>query len=356
MPEGKDQDRTEPATPKKREDARRKGQVAVSREIPSVCILSTALGVFFFAGAWMFRRLWVFMAGVFEQAGALSLDDSTLHAWLVDVFRYALLTLSPLMGFILLAGFAGYVGQVGFLVTGEPLTPKLSKLNPISGIRRLFSLRSVVELGKALVKLILIGSVAFLTLRGELVKFSSLIHMDAPRILATIGHLSFKTVLSICLSLLLLAGLDYLYQRWQYEKDLRMTKQEVKEEFKQREGDPGVKSRIKRTQMELAQRRMMADVPKAQVVITNPTHLAVALCFDSTRMAAPRVVAKGAGYVATRIKDLAEDAGVPIVEQKPLARALFKSVEIGDVIPVELYRAAAEVLAYVYRLKGQTSA
>jgi len=175
-------------------------------------------------------------------------------------------------------------------------------------------------------------------------------------ILAFTGWVAFKICLGACVTLIVLAALDYAYQRWEYEKSLRMTKQEVKDEYKQTEGDPNVKARIRSIQLETARRRMMEAVPEADVVITNPTHLAVALRFDAHKMAAPCVVAKGSGYVAERIKQIAEEHHVPIVENKPLARTLVKTVDIGDVIPVELYKAVAQILAYVYRLKGRRSA
>ena len=232
------------------------------------------------------------------------------------------------------------------------MRPKLNKLNPISGMKKFVSLKALVELVKSIFKVLLVGGIAYGVIRTETVKFPGLMQQEVGDILIFIGKLSFKVFFFVCLALIILAVLDYIYQRWQYEEDLKMTKQQVKDERKQQEGDPKVKSRIRKVQLEMASRRMMEAVPEADVVITNPVHLAVALQFDAAKMIAPVVVAKGAGHLAERIKEIARNHQVPIVEDKPLAQALHKMVEIGEYIPVELYRTVAEVLAYVYRLKG----
>jgi flagellar biosynthetic protein FlhB len=346
------QEKTEKATPKKREDARKKGRVAFSREIPSAFILLLSLGAFYFWGHWMFTRLTEFMTVIFSRAATLQLHDENLQSLSIMVFRSFVIILLPLMGAVFFGGIAGNIAQVGFLITGEPLSPKLSKLNPLNGLKRLFSLRSLNELVKALIKMVIVGCVAYLTVKGDLLTIPGLMHCEVGEIFAYTGSMAFKICLFSCLVLIILAALDYAYQRWQYESDLKMTRQEVKDELKQREGDPTTKLRIRRLQLEMAQRRMMEEVPKADVVITNPTHLAIALKFDVKKMIAPKVVAKGADHIAQRIKDIARDHGIPVVEDKPLAQILFKTVEIGECIPVDLYRAVAQILAYVYRLKG----
>ena len=353
MSEKRNQDKTEPATPKKREDARKKGQVAVSREIPSVFILFMALGVFFFMGGRMFDGLSSLMRDVLQSGVAMDLQEPSIVRILSVVLGKIFWIMFPLMVAILLAGVAANLSQFGFLFTGRTLIPKLSKLNPLSGMKRLFSLRSLVEVAKALLKILIIGIIAYAAFRPHIARMPGLMHLEVIEILRFAGRVSLEICLYTCLALIILAGLDYAYQRWQYENDLKMTKQEIKEEWKQREGDPIVKARIKRTQMEMSQKRMMAEVPTADVVITNPTRLAVVLKFDSQKMDAPQVVAKGAGYVAARIREIATASGVPILEQKSLAQALFKSVELGQAIPLALYKAVAEVLAYVYRLKGR---
>ena len=351
MPAGHDQDKTEPATPKKREEARKKGQVANSREIPSVLVLLSALSVFYFTGGWMLNQVAAIMRTVFGQVSSAEMGVQTVHALLWYLFQKVILILAPLIAVVSAAGIFGNVAQFGLLLSGEALTPKLSKLNPLKGLKRLVSVRAGVELAKAILKVIIIGGVSFVMIRGELVQIPALVTVSVSSVLAFIGQAALKLGFYTCLVLVVLAAIDLVFQRWQHERDLRMTKQEVKDEFRQREGDPMVRSRIRAVQRELAMQRMMDAVPDATVVITNPTHLAVALKFDRS-MQAPLVVAKGAGHLAERIKAIATEHDVPIIEQKPLARALFKNVEIDQYIPGDLYHAVAEILAYVYRLKG----
>ncbi len=353
MADRPNQDRTEKATPKRRQDARKKGQVAQSREIPSVMILMLSLGVFFFGGGWMFWNLSSYMADALRGAAFYQLTDAdSVGTLLIDTFRIVFKILSPLMLVVFVAGLAGNVAQFGFLFSSEALAPKWKKLNPISGFKRVVSLRSLVELVKSVAKILFVAAVAYLLLRKELDLIPSLTQQSVGNILAFVARVAFKICLNVSLALAVLAIIDYAYQRWEHEKSLKMTKQEVKDEFKQTEGDPKIKSRIRSIQLETARQRMMEAVPTADVVITNPTHLAVAIRFDAAAMVAPQVVAKGAGYVAERIKQVAAEHDVPRVEDKPLARTLFKIVDIGDTIPVDLYKAVAEVLAYVYRLRG----
>jgi flagellar biosynthetic protein FlhB len=300
----------------------------------------------------MFLNLSELMESIFKNIGSMSFDGCSVYPLLLEVLQRVFIILMPLMLFVLVAGITANLLQIGFLFTGEPLVPKLSKLNPIRGIKKLFSLRSLVELVKALFKVLFVGAIAFLLLKGELGNIPSLMQMGVGDILSFIGRVAFKICFYTCLALLILAALDYAYQRWQHEKELKMTKQEVKDELKQREGDPTVKARIKRIQREMSQRRMMEMVPEADVVITNPTTLAIALKYKAEGMIAPKVIAKGAGFIAERIKVIAREKGIPIIENKPLAQTLFKLVGIGDFIPENLYRAVAEILAYVYRLKG----
>ena len=353
MPESGGQERTERATTKRREEARRKGQVAQSREISSVLILLTAMGFFYFAGSWMFENVSEVIGGIYARLGTLRLDAvSDVNAFAVDIFKRVFLILIPFFVPVLIAGIAGNIGQIGFEIHGQTIKPKLDKLNPISGIKKFVSLKSLVEMVKSIFKILFVGGIAYGVVSKETAKFPGLMQQEVGEILLFIGKVAFKIFFFVCLALILLAALDYLYQRWQYEKDLKMTKQEVKDERKQSEGDPKIKGRIRRMQLEMARRRMMEAVPQADVVITNPVHLAVALKFDAASMVAPAVVAKGSGHIAERIKETARNHQVPIIEDKPLAQALHKMVEIGEYIPVELYRAVAEILAYVYRLKG----
>jgi flagellar biosynthetic protein FlhB len=355
MSEGSAQEKTEQPTIKKLAKAREEGQVAVSREVPSVLILLFSLCVFFFAGFWMFDRLINFMKSLLQNIGAISIGVMSLRLLLFSVFKEMIIILAPLMVAVVLAGVTGYVVQFGFLFTGKPLTPKFSKMDPVKGMKKLFSVKSYVELVKMLIKTCVVGGVAFIMLRGEADKFPLLIRMEVGEILIFIGQVSFRICFYTCIALIFLAALDFAFQKWQHIKSLKMTKQEVKDETKQSEGDPKIKSRIRSAQMEMARRRMMEAVHDADVIITNPTRLAIALQYDAKKMTAPRVIAKGSGFVAERIREIAMERSIPIVEEKPLAQALYKTVEIDDFIPASLYQAVAEVLAYVYRLKGITS-
>ncbi len=345
------QDKTEQPTGKKLSDARKKGNVAQSREIPSVSILSGSIAVLFFAGSWMFGRLTEMMRVMYQRAGSLNMAPETMQSLFWEIFLNGVVVLAPLMLVVMTAGVVGNVAQFGFLFTGEKLTPNLAKLNPISGLKKLISLRSFVELAKSIIKLLIISGVAYIVINRYLDQIPGLMQLSVGNILRFIGQVSFQMGLYTCMVLLLMAVLDFAYIKWQHRQDLKMTKQEVKDEYKQREGDPSVKARIRSVQREMARRRMMEAVPEATVVITNPTHLAIALKYEEG-MQAPQVVAKGAGFVAEKIKAIAAENDIPLVENKPLARTMFKSTEIDDFIPADLYRAVAEILAYVYRLKG----
>jgi flagellar biosynthetic protein FlhB len=345
------QDKTEQPTGKKLSKEREKGNVPQSREVPSVLILASSVAVLFFGGSWMLERLQDTMRTMYHRAGTLIMATETMHSLFWEVFLSCVVILIPLMLVVMTAGVFGNVAQFGFLITGEKLAPNLAKMNPISGIKKLFSLRSLVELAKSIIKLIIISGVAYLVLARYTDRIPVLMRLSVGEILSFIGHVSFELALYTCLVLFVLAAIDFTYNRWQHTQDLKMTKQEIKDEHKQSEGDPSVKARIRSVQREMARKRMMEAVPEATVVITNPTHLAVAIKYEEG-MPAPVVVAKGAGYVAQKIKTLAAENDVPVVENKPLARTMFKATEIGDLIPAELYRAVAEILAYVYRLKG----
>lgn len=353
MAEKGDQERTEKPTGKKLSKAREEGQVAKSQEISTTFILFGALGVFLFAGPWMFWALSDFMQGVFQNLGTLHIQGISVRAFLFEVLQQVGLIIMPLLLVLLILGIAANLLQVGFLFTLKPFKPKLSKFNPITGMKKFVSLKALVELLKSLFKVVFIGGISWLVLRGELDAIPSLMEMSVGQILTYMGTVSLKLFFYVGLGMLVLAAIDFTYQRWQHTKDLMMSKQEVKDEAKQVEGDPQIKGKIRQAQREMAMRRMMESVPDADVVITNPTTLAIAVKYDAKQMFAPQVVAKGAKLMAERIKDIARNNDVPIVENKPLAQTLFKSMEVGDFVPPDLYKAVAEVLAYVYKLKGQ---
>jgi len=352
MPDtNRDQERTEQASPRRREEARKKGQVARSQEVVSVAILLGCAILLYFTSTWMLDRMMDLMRWAFKESGSTAIHINTVQS-LAGIWLYKLfIVLTPLFLTIVAAGLLANYLQFGFLFSTEAVQFDLSKLDPIRGFQRLFSLKSFVELIKSLIKFTVVTCVVYFTMKNEIEGLIPLMDESVWGILIYIGKIMFRIVITTSWVLIVLAILDYLYQRWEFEKGLKMSKQEVKDEFKQTEGDPLVKARIKRIQREQARRRMMAKVPKADVVITNPVHLAVALEYDGGHMIAPRVVAKGAGVIAENIKEIAREHGVPVVENKPVAQLLYKMVNIDEFIPENLYRAVAEILAYVYNLK-----
>jgi len=346
-------ERTEQATPKKREDARKKGRVARSREIPSVMILMVGISVLFLLGASIYHQLSTLTVQLLKDVGTLSLNPANLQTLSTELIQAILLVISPVLIVVSAASILGHTAQSGTVFSMEVLKPDWSKISFLAGFRRVFSKQSLFELPKSLFKILIIGGVAWLTIKKEWPHIILLTGQEPNRMFQSILSISWSLLLRTGLVMMLLAGLDYLFQRWTYEKDLRMTKEEVKEEMKNTEGDPLIKSRIRSIQRQLARRRMMAEVPKADVIITNPTHLAVALYYQSKEMEAPKVVAKGAGYIAEKIVEIGRKHQVPLVENKPLAQLLYKTVELGRAIPSTLYQAVADILAYVYRIKNK---
>lgn len=353
MPQGADQEKTEPATPKRLEEMREKGQVAKSREVPSVAILMGSLLIFYFLGTAMVRDCMDLMKWSFSNAATIQLREANLHWLLIELVRRGLKIVAPLFVGLLLVGLASNYVQVGFLFASQAIAPKFSKLNPLKGLARMFSKQALVELLKSILKVAVVGCVTYVTVKGELKYIVPLMDKEIGSVLSYIGTVCFKIILRTSWVLIVLALLDYIFQRWDFLQEARMTKQEVKDEFKQREGDPLIKSRVRQAQRAMARRRMMESVPKADVVITNPVHLAVALEYNARGMSAPRLTAKGSRLLAERIKEIARQKHIPIVENKPLAQALFKGVDIGQEIPTVFYKAVAEVLSYVYQLKNK---
>lgn len=347
-----DPDRTEEATPRRKQEARKKGQVPRSTELNSVIVLLALFVILNFFGRWFYRELITYMEQYLSPDELnTELSDSNLGDLLIRHGVMFLRLFLPLGLGGLLIGLVINLIQVGPMFTLEPLRPKFNKLNPIAGLQRLFSPHGFVELAKSLIKLTIVVYFAYTTIRQHLFLFLDMVRQTPFDVAMAVWRIIYQVAIKICVFLLVLAILDYLYQRWEYRKSLRMTKREVKDEFKQTEGNPQIKNKIRQRQREIAMRRMMQDVPKADVVITNPTHLAIALKYDSSKMSAPVVVAKGEGFIAQKIKEIATANDVVLVENRPLAQALYKTVDIGEMIPANLFQAVAEVLAYVYRLK-----
>lgn len=344
-------DRTEAATPRRRQEARKHGQVARSVEVNSAAILLATLGVLGASGGAIYTGLGGFMRQLLGDTLAHpDVSEEGLHVLALNVLLTIGKAAGPAIATGFVVGLAANLAQVGLVLSLEPLAPRLSRLDPAAGMARIFSGRALAELVKSCAKIAIVGYYGYVTLRQEYPALVATGAMEPGQILATLGNLAFKLGLRVAVALAVLAALDYMYQRWEFEKSIRMTKQEVKEELRQTEGDPLLRARIRARQRQIATHRMMQEVPKADVVVTNPVRLAVALKYDPGTMKAPKVVAKGARLMAQRIRDIAAANGVPIVENKPLAQALYKAVDVGKEIPAHLYKAVAEILAYVYYL------
>ncbi len=345
------QEKTEKATPRRRKKAREEGQVAKSRELTMA--LSLMLLLLFFLG------MVPIGIGYFQQFLqysltadlAMDLTEGNLHRRAMEAAQVAAIMIIPMLSASAIFGLAGELTQVGFLFTTKVLKPKPERLNPIKGLQRIFSKRAVVELLKAILKATMFIGVAYSVLQGFIPVLLKLPHMAMGDALAEVGMVIFRIGIIIAIFHLIISIMDYAYQRWEHEKNIRMSKKDVRDEHKDTEGDPQIQSKIKERQRFMAQQRMMQEIPEADVIITNPTHLAIALRYDGEEMNAPRVVAKGSGEVALKIIEIARANNVEVMEEKALAQALYHSTEIGEEIPPDLYQAVAEILAFVFRLQ-----
>lgn len=344
-------EKTEKATPKKREDTRKKGQIAKSQDV-NTAISLLLIFLFFMFGAFLLGdRLLDFFKESFINYIGMQLTEKNVETIFIDVLTQMGLFMAPILAVAVVGGLLSNYLQVGVLFTAKPLQPKFEKIDPIKGAKRIFSVRALVELAKSLLKISLIGSVTFFMLLLQFDEVVNLAYKTPLQTLHIVGRLTIQMGIVASIVLLLLSLLDYLYQKYDHEKNIRMSKQDIKDEYKKSEGDPLIKSKIKQRQREMATRRMMQEVPNADVIITNPTHFAIALKYDESKMDAPFVVAKGVDFVAQKIKYVAKENGVTMVENRPLARALYDQAEIGDAVPEEFFKAVAEILAYVYKLQ-----
>jgi len=355
MAEESFEEKTEEPTAKKRQELKEKGEVSKSKELSSVTVLLAALISLSLFGSFMYNHIQIIMKGAFSFPSIHDFNIPVFLKFAQNIIGRVIILLSPLFAAIFITAILSNVMQVGFIVSGESITPKLSKIDPIKGFGRLVSKQALMEFIKSLLKLTIVGGVAFLTIKGEMKNFAHLGDMEINSIFVYILKIFFKIFIRCSLAMIILVIIDYAFQRWDFENRIKMTKQEVKDEFKKSEGDPLIKSRIRSIQMEMARKRMMRDVPEADVVITNPTHLAIALKYDSSAMNAPKVIAKGSRKIAQKIKDVASEHGIPILENKELARNLYPLVEVGQEIPPAFYQTVAEVLAYIYRLKSNSA-
>lgn len=343
-------DKTEEPTDKKRRDARKKGQVARSQELNAAFVLLAGFFVIKLLWEYIYENIAGYTAYIFSNLAVYGTSTESIMELFLGIMLLLAKTAFPIMLGVMILALAINFYQVGFMVSTEKIEFKLDNLNPINGFGRIFSKRSLVEMLKSLFKILVIGFFLYLYLKDEIPFMPYFINYDLQYSLGEIADKIFTMAFQVIGVIMVLAAADYAYQRWQTTQDLMMTKQEVKDEYKQTEGDPLIKGKIKQKQRQMAMSRMMQEVPKADVIVTNPTHFAVALVYEKG-MSAPKVLAKGQDLVAQRIKEVAREHDIMIVENKPLARALFDTVEIGGFVPESLYKAVAEVLAYVYKLK-----
>ncbi|GGG80675.1 flagellar biosynthesis protein FlhB [Paenibacillus radicis (ex Gao et al. 2016)] len=349
------QEKTEKATPKKKQDARKKGQVSKSAELPSSFILLFVFAGFAMIGGYFKERIMGMFWHLFNDQLTMELSEGNVRVLFKELAIDMIVILAPIFSIVIIVAIVGNVMQFGFLLTGEPLKPKFSKLNPLNGFKQIFSPRSLVEFAKSITKLLIIGLLVYQTIAGQWNRILLLPHLSIEQIFNFAAGLTVNLGIKIGSVLVIVAFLDYMYQRYEHAKNLRMSKQDIKDEHKKVEGDPLIKGKIRERQRRMAMQRMMQEVPKADVVITNPTHFAIALQYDATKMEAPLIIAKGMDHIALKIREVAKEHGVITMENKPLARALYERADIGDSIPADLFQAVAEVLAHVYKLKGRVN-
>lgn len=344
-------EKTEKATPKKRQESRKKGQVAKSSDVNTAFLILFPFLSLIIIGPFMRDRLIALIKHYYTENLMLSLSLHNVSQLFIDMVTESAFVLLPILGVAFLAGMVSNTVQVGFLFSAEAVKPDLKKIDPVSGFKRIYSLRAIVELIKSILKISVIGLVTFSVIWIHFDEIVRLPLLTAEEALSLLGKLTLYMGLFAGVALAFLALLDYLYQKYDFEKNIRMSKQDIKDEFKKTEGDPLIKSKIKQKQKEMAMRRMMQEVPKADVIITNPTHYAVAVKYDETKMDAPFILAKGVDSIALKIRQIASEHDVMTVENRPLARALHDQVELGHAVPEQFFKAIAEILAYVYRIK-----
>ncbi|HHL72466.1 MAG TPA: flagellar biosynthesis protein FlhB [Bacteroidetes bacterium] len=347
------QEKTEAASPRRRQDARQKGNVAKSQEVNSAAIILFGTGFLYLASGYLLQHIIGVFKKYLKNAATYDLSRDQMLPLYIRVAVDILVIMAPFLVAVLIVGLISNIAQVGFMFSVESMKPKFEKLDLIKGVKRLFALKSLVELLKNMLKLGIIGIVVYTSLSGLLPRFFTMMDQPIGGIITFLASTSGMVLLKTGVAMFVLAVADYAYQRYEFEKNLKMSKQEVKEEHKSVEGNPLIKSRIREIQFAAMRKRMMAAVPEADVVITNPIHYAVALKYSPEDSAAPVVLAKGERLLAQRIKDIAREHDIPIVENPPLARLLFRESDVGQEIPLAAYQAVAEVLGYIYRLRNK---
>jgi len=351
MAESSSEEKTEAPSQKKRDDAREEGQVAFSKEMSSVIMLGGFLLLFYMQGSTMIKVYEENFVYTFNNINIEELTIPTIENLVVTFGKNVLLLIGPFFLTALVLAVFSSVAQVGFNITFKPLTPKLDKLSPLAGFKRIFSKQALSELVKSIFKMIIIGYIGFYTFDEYRQPIQNLVDQNPVTLLELSGKIIGVFVLRLFMAMFVLSLADFMFQKWDLEQKLKMSKQDIKEEMKQSEGDPQLKAKIRQIQQQMSQSRMMQDVPKSDVVITNPSHFAIAMKYDREIMAAPQVIAKGSGHMALRIIEVAEENNVTVFQNPQVARGLYFQVEIGDAVPEDFYRAVAEILAIVYKAK-----
>ena len=344
-------EKTEDPSNKRREDFRKKGQVVQSKEVQTAALFTTVLlfWIFYLPAFWAHFTTLLF--SIWQSSGQYEVTPASTMNLAFFLLQQLAYLMAPLFLLVLIVAFFSSVFQFGWLLTAKPLTPDFSKMNPISGMARFVSKKSMLEVLKSVLKVLLIGFIGYSTVLNNFEEALILVDVSVVSAISFLGRIALTIFAKICALLIFLAFLDFMFLKFEMEEKMKMTKQEVKEEHKSSEGDPHVKAQIRAIQQEMARKRMMADVPKADVIVTNPTHLSVAIKYDSENMDAPMMIAKGADFIAMRIREIARENDIPIIENPPVAR-LLHNLEIGEHIPEDLFKAVAEILAHVYSLKG----
>ncbi len=353
MPDQDQGEKTEDPTDQRRREARQKGNVAKSIDLNAAAVMLAATGGLFFLGPGIAHGCALLLRNYLEGPALLQLDRFTVFKEMGTILGELAAYVLPFMGLMFCTALLANLSQIGFLFTTEPLSLKWSRLNPVAGFQRIFSVSAFAKFGTSVGKIIAMGALSIWFLYLKVPALQGLGGAETDIILSTLGTIILELALQLALAMLVIAMLDFSFQRWKHEQDLKMTKQEVRDEMKNMDGDPHIRQRRKEAHRKLAMAREMNAVRDADVVITNPTHISVALKYDPVKHPAPIVVAKGMGEIALRIRELAREHQVPIIERKPLARQLYADVKVGQPIPVELYDVFVEIMAYVYRLSGR---
>ncbi len=348
-----DPSKTEKATPRREQEARKKGNVAKSPEISTAITLVVAILLLKVGGETLYGYFFYITKNYFSHLHDTDVSMENLAPLFMEILFHILIITIPILLIFFIAAIISNLIQVGFLLTFEPIKPNLNKLNVITGFKNLFSKNAIATLFKSLAKIIFVGYLAFDTIRENLPLLVNFFFQGIEVNLLSVSAIAMKILIKITMAFVVIAIIDYAFQRYNRAQQLKMSKQEIKDEYKRTEGDPLIKGAIRRRQMEMARRRMMSEVPKADVVVTNPSHLAIAISYDATKMNAPKVLAKGMNKIAERIKEIAKEHNIPLVENPPVARALYKACEVNKEIPSDLYTTVAEILTYVYKLSGK---